>query len=218
MTIGWLEADISAVLGRYRAAGWSAMSGGRRALCVLSPLATATANQADEALQRALDESVTATIAQPDPAPAGETMIVGTGDAKGMPPGLVEELVGADHDAALLDGLRTFAVAHGEPAFGSLVAAAIKGETWATERIDDFHARVGSLQVDRLTPAGVELMIRAIRATDIVHPEPTIAEELAAMDPADRRIAERVATLGDEPPAGYEDRAVERARREGVLR
>lgn len=61
MRSGWSEADISAVLARYRAAGWSAMSGGRRALCVMSPLETATANQADEALQRALAEHNTAT-------------------------------------------------------------------------------------------------------------------------------------------------------------
>lgn len=47
---------------------------------------------------------------------------------------------------------------------------------------------------------------------------PGLAEELAAMAPADRAVAERIADLPEiEPPPGYEDRAVDRARREGVL-
>ncbi len=47
---------------------------------------------------------------------------------------------------------------------------------------------------------------------------PSLAEELASMPDADRRVAERVADLAEiEPPPGYEDRALERAKREGVL-
>lgn len=46
-----------------------------------------------------------------------------------------------------------------------------------------------------------------------------VAEELATMSPEDRAVAQRVADLAEIDPAeGYEERAVERARRDGVLR
>lgn len=48
--------------------------------------------------------------------------------------------------------------------------------------------------------------------------EATVAEELAGMPDADRRVAERVSDLGEiEPTPGWEQRAEDRARREGVL-
>jgi hypothetical protein len=44
---------------------------------------------------------------------------------------------------------------------------------------------------------------------------PSLAAELAAMPEAERRIAERIAELPDvEPPEGWEERALERWRRQ----
>lgn len=56
---GWSELDIEAVLARYRAAGWEVMSGGEKALAILSPSQYATANQRDEDFDAALRQRAT---------------------------------------------------------------------------------------------------------------------------------------------------------------
>lgn len=60
---------------------------------------------------------------------------------------------------------------------------------------------------------------RTIPCGDLIERVPTaLAEELASMPPEDRAVAQRVADLAEIDPApGWEERAVERAKREGVL-
>lgn len=58
----------------------------------------------------------------------------------------------------------------------------------------------------------------AVGVGDAKEMPPGLAEELAGMSAEDRAVAQRVADLGEiEPAPGYEERAVDRARREGVL-
>lgn len=101
------------------------------------------------------------------------------------------DCLGANGGARCWLELRRWVGAHGYSAHG------------AEERLITFEA-------------GVRIFLeRGVFAFDV---PPGLAEELAGMDPADRAVAERVADLPlIDPAPGYEDRAVERARREGLL-
>lgn len=78
----------------------------------------------------------------------------------------------------------------------------------------DWVARTAQVDRDHLVVRGSEIWVMG--ACGVLA---TFASgELASLPEADRRVAERIADLDEiEPPAGWEDRAVDRARREGVL-
>lgn len=74
-------------------------------------------------------------------------------------------------NTAAIESLRAFAEQHGELSFAHLCTAALQGEQWAIERLDEHFLHLGA----DLRHTDASWKLDAIRSTDCTRPDGAIA-------------------------------------------